>query len=309
MIRSLLCASFCALVSLGFSVSLAASPDALKPGQARLAGLVTDSAIAEMSGLAASNAHPSIFWTHNDSGGSADIYAIDTKANRRARVHIDNAVNFDWEDMGSFRDGDRNWLLIADTGDNGGVRKELQLYFVPEPPRLGEGSTSAARSLRFIWPDGARDCEAVGVDIKERAIYLIAKKRVPPELYRLPLDGDSTAAPLVAQRVALLSHIAQPDPGDLRRNPVYGRYRAQISSMDISADGSKMAVLNYLHARIYTRLPSETWATAVTRQPVDVPFPWITQAEAIAFSTDASSVWIGSEVLPAQLLQIPLTAP
>ncbi|MGQ0800828.1 MAG: hypothetical protein ACT4NL_12035 [Pseudomarimonas sp.] len=286
-----------------------AAPRELAPGQARLAGLITDSAIAEVSGLAAANVHPGILWTHNDSGSSADIYAIDAQAKRRARVHIDNAANYDWEDMASFRDADRNWLLIADTGDNGGVRKELQLYFVPEPQTLSDGSASAARTLRFVWPDGARDCEAVGVDIKERMIYLIAKKRVPPELYRLPLDGDSTTAPLVAERVALLAHIAQPDTDDMQRNPVYGRYRAQISSMDISADGSKMAVLNYLHARIYTRLPSETWATAVMRKPVDVPFPWITQAEAIAFSTDASSVWIGSEILPAQLLQIPLFAP
>ncbi len=309
MIRKPPCAMFCALVALAICAPLAAAPRALTPGQARLAGLITDSAIAEVSGLAASNIHPGILWTHNDSGSSADIYAIDEKAKLRARLHIDNAANFDWEDMASYRDGDTRWLVIADTGDNGGVRKELQLYFVPEPQDLKVGNTSATRTLRFVWPDGARDCEAVGVDIQERAIYLISKKRVPPELYRLPLDGDSTAAPLVAERVALLAHIAQPDTGDLQRNPVYGRYRAQISSMDISADGSKMAVLNYLHARIYTRLPSDTWATAVRRQPVDVPFPWITQAEAIAFSNDASSVWIGSEILPAQLLQIPLTAP
>jgi len=309
MIRIPTWALLCVLSALVSSPSIAASPRALAPGQARLAGLITDSAIAEVSGLAASNVHPGILWTHNDSGNSADIYAIDAQANRRARVRIDNAANFDWEDMASYRDGDKRWLLIADSGDNGGVRKELQLYFVPEPLELIDGAASAARTMRFVWPDGARDCEAVGVDVQERAIYLISKKRVPPELYRLPLDGDSTAAPLVAERVSLLAHIAQPDTGDLQRNPVYGRYRAQISSMDISADGSKMAVLNYLHARIYTRLPSESWATAVMRQPVDLPFPWMTQAEAIAFSADANSLWIGSEILPAPLLQIPLSAP
>jgi hypothetical protein len=277
-----------------------------KPGKARLAGLVTDPAISEISGIAASRQHPGMFWVHNDSGGDAEIHAIDAQAQRRARVEIAGARNFDWEDIALFRDGERDWLLIADTGDNGGVRSELQLYFVPEPSAITDGRAEVSRTLRFVWPDGARDCEAVAVDISERAIYLISKKRVPPEIYRLSLDADSSAAPVVAERVGLVEFVNQPSARDLQRNPVYGRYRAQITAMDISADGRRMVVLNYLSARIYLRGRGESWRDALARPPVQAAFPWLTQAEAVSFSSDARSLWIASEVLPAPLLQIPL---
>lgn len=287
---------------------LAAALPAFSPqvGEARLAGLVTDAAVDEISGLAASHRHDGILWAHNDSGNPAEIFAIDTRGERRATFVLSNARNIDWEDMALYRDGDRDWLLIADVGDNGGVRRELSLHFVPEPDRIEDGEVAAERSLRFVWPDGARDCEAVAVDIAERAIYLVSKKRVPPELFRLPLDGDSSAAPLVAERVGPIAHISQPTEADLERNPVYGRYRAQITAMDISPDGRMLAILNYLQARLYLRAPGESWREAVQRRPVDVPFPWVAQAEAIAFSADGRSLWIGSEILPAPLLEIPL---
>ncbi len=279
------------------------------PGKARLAGLITDPDIDEVSGLAASRRHLGILWTHNDSGNLPDLFAIDEQAKRRARFRLGNVPNVDWEDIAAFHDGGQDWLLIADTGDNGGIRKELQLYFVPEPERLEDGPATASRVLRFVWPDGPRDCEAVAVDITERAIYLISKKRVPPELFRIPLDANSDAGPVTAERIGLVNHIGQPRLSDLRRNPVYGRYRAQVSGMDISSDGRRMAVLNYLSARIYLRAAGESWGDAVARPPIRARFPWAAQAEAIAFSADGNTLWIGSEILPAPLLEIPLTGP
>ncbi len=270
----------------------------------RLAGLVTAAAVDEISGLAASRQHPGILWVHNDSGNPAELYALDESAELRATLQIEGARNIDWEDLALFEDGGRHWLLIADTGDNGGLRHEAQLHFVAEPESIADGTSVAARTLRFSWPNGARDCEAMAVDVGERAIYLISKKRVPPELYRLPLDADSSAGPVVAERVGQLQHISQPSARDLARNPVYGRYRAQITAMDISRDGRQMAVLNYLQARIYARRQGESWTEAIARKPRDLPFPWTAQAEAIGFAADGRSLWLGSEILPAPLLQI-----
>jgi len=275
----------------------------------RLAALVTDGAVDEISGFAASHQHPNILWTHNDSGNPARIFAIDTKGKLRATIRLSNARNFDWEDIAGFRDGDAHWLMIADTGDNGGIRKSAQLIFLPEPAHLLDAELPAARIIDFVWPDGPRDCEAVAVDMRDRAIYLVTKKRVPPELYRIPLDADSSAAPVVAERVGVVRHVRQPSANDLSRNPVYGRYRAQITSLDISADGSQLALLNYLQARVYRRNPGESWGEAVQRKPKAITYPWMTQAEAIAFDPDGRSLWIGTEVLPAPLLQIVLDEP
>ncbi len=280
----------------------------LRAGEARLSLLLTDPAIDEISGLAASRRHADILWTHNDSGNTAEIHAVHTARGRVASVRTVGARNIDWEDIALYEDAGRHWLIIADTGDNGGIRDELQLHFLPEPDTLADGEVQAARTLRFTWPDGARDCEAMAVDVEHRAIYLVSKKRVPPELFRLPLDGDSSAGPLVAEKVGLIPHIAQPTQRDLERNPVFGRYRAQITSMDISPNGRMLAVLNYLQARVYVRVPGEPWAEALKRPPVEARFPWMAQAEGIAFAADNASLWVGTERLPAPLIQIPLRA-
>ncbi len=293
------------IAGLCLCASVAAQP-VLTAGEARLAGLVTDPAIDEISGFAASRVHPGILWTHNDSGGTPTLYAIDSHAARRAKVEITNVSNFDWEDMAAFRYRDRDWLLIADTGDNGGIRRQMQLHIVPEPTELADGVTEAVRTIEFAWPDGARDCEAVGVDATSRSILLVSKKRVPPELYRISLDADSSAGPVVAERIGLIRFVNQPSLQDLQRNPVYGRYRAQISGMDISSDGRRMVVLNYLSALIYLRGENESWSDAVRHRPIPAPFPWVTQAEAVAFSPSGDTLWIGSEILPAPLLQIRL---
>ncbi len=278
----------------------------LRAGDARLSLLLTDPAIDEISGLAASRRHADILWTHNDSGNTAEVHAIHTVRGRVASFRLANARNIDWEDIALFEEDGRHWLVIADTGDNGGIREVLDLHFVPEPDTLAEGELQVLRTLRFRWPDGARDCEAMAVDLQHRAIYLVSKKRVPPELFRLPLDGDSSAGPLVAEKVGLVQHVSQPTQRDLERNPVFGRYRAQITGMDISPNGRMLAVLNYLQARIYIRHPDEPWADALARPPIEARFPWMAQAEGIAFAADGGSLWIGTERLPAPLIQIPL---
>lgn len=294
---------------LALAASLIVQPALARPGEARLLALVTDTRLNEISGLADSNRHPGILWTHNDGGSEPEIYALDRQGQHRATLTLAGVRNVDWEDIAGFRDGEQDWLLIADTGDNGGIRNELTLLLVREPDSVADAEIKVERTIRFRWPDGARDCEAVAVDINERAIYLISKKRVPPELFRIPLDADTTKAPVVAERSGRVWHINQPSDSDLRRNPIYGRYRAQVSGMDISQDGRRMAVLNYLQAVVYRRVGDETWEQALQRPPVPVPFPWMAQAEAVAFSRDGKSLLIGTEILPAPLLEIRLDAP
>ena len=63
-------------------------------------GVVTDHNIDEASGLAASRIHPSVLYTHNDKGDSSRIFAIDADSgNLLAALNINNARNYDWEDI------------------------------------------------------------------------------------------------------------------------------------------------------------------------------------------------------------------
>jgi hypothetical protein len=296
-----------ALASLLSAGASAADGGELQPGDARLAAIVTDPAIAEISGLAFSRRHPDLLWTHNDSGDLPQIYALDTDGKLRATVRLRGVRNIDFEDIAAFELDGRAYLLVADVGDNGGVRRELQLHVLAEPDPV-DGEVEVAWTVRFRWPDGPRDCEAVAVDAAAGEVLLASKKRVPPELFRLPLrpaDGSLQ----VAEPVGLLTHIAQPSKDDLARNPVYGRYRSQVTALDLSADGRRLAVLNYLQVYVYTRMRGEPWSRALRRRPLDVPFPWLAQAEAVAFEPDGGALWVGTERLPAPLLRLPVGPP
>lgn len=271
------------------------------PGIA-LTALITDEKLDEISGLAASRRHPGIFWVHNDGDNAAELYAIDPQGERRAILHIEGVRNVDWEDIAAFTWQGRHYLLIADVGDNGGLRTQLSLLAIEEPPTLRDAVTRPAWKQTFRWPDGARDCEAMAVDEREGAVYLVSKKRVPPELFRVPLRPGGAVQ--VAQRLGTLSGIEQPTDDDLRRNPVYGRYRAQITAADIAPDGSHFAVLNYRRVYLWPRRPGG-WADAVGHTARVIEFPWTPQAEALGFDLSGRSLWISSERLPAPLLRLP----
>ncbi|MBN1651200.1 MAG: hypothetical protein JW857_07720 [Bacteroidales bacterium] len=62
---------------------------------------------------------------HNDSGGEAALYEIDTITGNITRtVVIDNATNVDWEDI-CFDD---SYIYIGDFGNNLGTRQDLKIY-------------------------------------------------------------------------------------------------------------------------------------------------------------------------------------
>ncbi|MBW8312822.1 MAG: hypothetical protein K0M64_12430 [Rhizobium sp.] len=265
-----------------------------------IAGLVTDGAIDEISGLAASRSHPGHYWAINDSGSSAELHLVDGRGRHRGSVPVEGVPNVDWEDLSSFELGGRRYLLIADTGDNGGLRQELQLYVIEEPASLDQPAR-LAWTRRFRWPDGPRDCEAATVDPVAGEVLLVSKKRVPPELFRVPLRGDE--AVVAAEFLGTLRGIAQPSSGDLLKNPVYGRYRAQVTGASLSPNGRVLAVLNYRALHFLVRGPGASWPQALENEVSALDLPWLPQAEAVAFDADGAGLAIGSEQLPSPFLR------
>ena len=267
------------------------------------AGTKTDPDLEEMSGLAASHFHKDILWVINDGGNGEKLIAMRTDATRVATFNLKGVKNTDWEDLSSFRLNGKNYLLIGDTGDNGGIRKTLQILVFEEPRELKDGQTlEPAWTFDFKWPDGARDCEAVVVDADKGEILLISKKRVPPELFRLPLQP--TTKNVVAQKIGELPGIEQPDSNELEKNPVYGRYRSQVTAADLSPNGRVLMVLNYHAVYFYVREDARLpWSSALSVKPYSFAFPWLPQAEAITFNREGSAIYIGSEQRPVPLLR------
>jgi hypothetical protein len=137
-------------------------------------GAVPDE-LQESSGLAISRTQPGVIWSHNDSGDGPNLYAIDITGKLLAIVRVTGAMARDWEDIAAgpcpadtttpdASAGPSSCLFIADSGDNDQVRPDVSIYVVTEP-RLGAGSPStvAARTLRYRYPSGPTDAEALAV--------------------------------------------------------------------------------------------------------------------------------------------------
>src|SRR3546814_483495 len=156
---------------------------------AQLSGMLLDARLDEISGLAASQAHEGVLWMLDDGGNDPQLFAISTRGGLQATFQVAGVAKTDWEDIAAFELDGRRYLLVADTGDNGGLRRSLQLHVIEEPASLDEVAQHAplepAWSIAFRWPDGARDCEAVAVDARRGEVLLISKKRTPPELFAL----------------------------------------------------------------------------------------------------------------------------
>lgn len=274
------------------------------PADPQLTGLIRERGLAEISGIASSRRHPGVLWVHNDSGYAPAVHAIDQRGRRLATLEIEGVAGTDFEDMAAFERDGRQYLLVADTGDNGGLRSVLELVVIEEPAALVDARVKPAWVQRFRWPDGPRDVEAVAVDGAGGAVLFVSKKRVPPELLVLPLGPSASVQS--ARWLGTLAGIEQPRAPEIEGNPRFGRYRSQITGADLSPDGRALAVLNYRRAHLYRRRDGETWVQALARPPLALEFGWAAQVEAIAFDADGRSLWISGERLPAPLIRLPL---
>lgn len=263
------------------------------------AGVMQAPSINEASGMAASNHKQNRLWLHNDSGHESVLYATDHAGAYLGKVTVKGILNRDWEDIASFRWRDRNYLMIADTGDNLGSHEYYELVVVQEPLEATDQILRPAWKVRFQYEDGPMDCEAVAVDEAEETIYLITKRTVPAHVYAVPLRADGQ---VTARRIASTSFIPQPTESSIASDPSMGRYRSQPTGMDMSAN--KAVVLTYKHAYLFEREARQDWGSAFAQPPQLIPLPFLLKGEAIAFTADGDSIFATSEVWPAPLIRI-----
>ena len=283
-----LCATACAPPSLPF---------------ARLAGLITSGDLDEISGLASSRAHDDVLWAIEDSGNPARLHALSRRGRVLARYKVEGAKNIDWEDLASFDLDGRHYLLVADTGDNGGKRRNFVLHVFEEPKVLRNGTLKPAWSIRARWADGPRDCEAVAVDAAAGKVLLVSKKRKPPELFALPL-ADPRGEWREARRIGRLAGVPEADVELQRSDPQLARLSPQVTAADLSPDGRTLAVLTYGSVLFYRHQPGEDWGLAVARPPEAHDVPLIPQAEALAWSRGGGGLYASGEFKPAPIFYL-----
>lgn len=274
-----------------------------------LTGYLANEALTEASGLAASRRNAGLLWALNDSGNGPYLYAVGTDGTDYGRVRLRDAENVDWEDLAAFRFEGRDYLLVADFGDNAARRDHCVFYLVPEPvlPENGFGADAAVdweRRIVYRYADGPRDAEAVAVDPQQQQIYWLTKRIDPPQLYALPLvPGDG--APLTAHKIADLVRLGEAAAG-IPKSLLSGGgpYAHQPTAMDFCADRARALVLTYGGAFWIERRADETWPAALSRSPQPVALPNLRQTEAACFAFPPPAVYVTSEQRPAPLYRI-----
>ncbi len=160
--------------------------------------------VRESSGVDGSHRTPGVLWTHDDSGGRAEIYAVDASGALRGTVAVTGATNHDWEDLATAPCADgSHCLYIGDIGNNQHDRDSLVVYRVPEPAPE-DRATAKADNLPARWPDRQpRDAEALFV-LPGPRVYVVTKGvHAPVAVFRypFPLVPDSTVTLEEVQRL------------------------------------------------------------------------------------------------------------
>lgn len=194
--------------------------------------------IDEASGLVKSRQWADLFWTHNDSGDDARIFPINGNGlivkpewmQDYQGIEIPNAVNVDWESIAT---DDAGNLIIGDIGNNSNTRRDLTVYFVPEPYPSETVITGAQRQISFYYPDqdslpsSVKNFDAEAMFWKNGKLYILTKHRSDTytKLYRF-----DEMEPFKSNPLTLVGYF------DIQN---------MVSGADISLDGTRLAVLTY----------------------------------------------------------------
>jgi hypothetical protein len=247
----------------------------------------------ESSGVVASRKHPGVFWTHNDSGGGAWLYAFDRSGRSLGRFAVQGAKARDWEDIAI---GPGSQLYIGDIGDNRSSRKFIEVYRLPEPePGEGKGIVNVSETLRFTYPDRPRDAEAMMVHPRTGDLYLITKARGEERrtfVYK-------ASAPLKSGELTRVAELQLPGTS------VITLLVGQITGGDISPDGTRIVICDYFDAweavlpkgaKRFDSIWTARWEK-LTLGPRD-------QGEAICYRHDGKAVLATSEGSPFPLIEL-----
>jgi hypothetical protein len=76
-----------------------------------------------------------VLWTHNDSGDTNRLYALNTAGKHLGVYYIAGAQARDWEDLaiGPGPIAGQHYIYIGDIGDNGKQYEYKYIYRIPEP--------------------------------------------------------------------------------------------------------------------------------------------------------------------------------
>jgi hypothetical protein len=232
---------------------------------------IQDARIKESSGLIKSQKYEGIWWTSNDSGGTARIFGVDQAGDVKAVLSFKAPVN-DVEALAI----DNGTIYIADIGDNKSSRQMISVYTIPEPAKLGDQSVKFHR-YDFVYPDGAHDAETLLIQPDTHRLYFVTKVAQG--------KGAFYAAPEQSSRQGTndLTRLADAPPG--------------ITDGTFLPDGKNLVLRSYVDIALLS------WPAPNVQARAAVP---LAQGESVAIGPSATSLVVGSEGANSVVYQVPI---
>ncbi|WP_282694821.1 WD40 repeat domain-containing protein [Streptomyces sp. CC208A] len=264
-----------ALAAAAAALVLAAAPAHAEERPADQDFTIADPRITESSGLAASRAHPGIYWTHNDQDQPL-IYGIDSRTGETVATLTMAGVGTprDMEAIAVGPDGD---IYVGDIGDNlDGSWDHVWIYRFPEPKTLKD-QTVRAKQYVVKYADGPRNAEALMVHPTTGRVYIASKKEDGGGLYAGP-ERLSTSGTNTFRRIGEVPWVTD------------GAF---------SPDGERLLLRGYFSAREYVWKEGRVDGDGT---PVGAPFQG--QAESATYTPDGSAFLFGSEGVRSRVVRV-----
>jgi len=266
------------------------------PGQA-ITPRLEDDRLNETSGIAASNAHPGIYYVHNDSGDTSRFFAIspDGKLKGVFYYNADKTVPLgvkDCEDIAvsTGPEAGASYVYLGDIGDNSAVRKYITIYRIKEPalPAASAALNVTAEPLTLQYPDGARDAETLMADPVDKLLYIVSKREDTVRIYTTPLNFTAGDTLVLNKRASLYFE---------------GSGEAKwIVAGDIAQSGQQVLLKSYTKVYYWKRASNTEpiWQTLLRSSTV-LPYTLELQGEAIGFTSDGTGYYTVGEGAHAQV--------
>lgn len=243
-------------INIGFCTTVAAAPQGTvdtPPWQPT--GQYTHPDIQESSGIVASRRFEGVYWTLNDSGNPAALYATKLNGELIRKIEIKGSGNFDWEALGI---DNKNQLWIGEIGNNSRLRFDLKVVVVAEPDPFTDTEAEVIASYPYRYPNENVDAE--GLFIVEGIPYIVSKERERAVLYRFPVLKPDTKQ--VLERV--------------------GEFAGAkfVTGAGVSEDGTRLAVCTYDALWVYRGTMGEL-AQMIQNTPWHLPHSFY--GEAVCF--------------------------
>jgi len=245
--------------------------------------------LLEASGLAASRREPGLYWSHNDSGGAPELFALSADGKARGITRLIDAGADDWEDIASAPcpppSTNPACLFVADIGDNR-KRRAFVTVLIVEEPEAGAAQSAPILRARFRYPDGPHNAEALAVHPVSGTLYIIVKQGFSPEGIKVFKANPPFSNTLTT--LEPVNSIPSRSSGDTSLGT--------ITAADFTPDGTRLVMRDYRRGYVLDIPPNETNPDAIFAQtPHAFDLPSMNIAEALAVTPNGLSIVVTSE--------------